>query len=150
MFQDVPYSAFKKSGVLSLDKNIIGKSGEKWKVWIITTRLGREKNILCLSMISVHYYDDKKEESVIFDIYRKKSELKKYKKEELYKPKNEIARDLVDEILKISGVCNRWVFDQYFMTKDTAKLLIRRGQFYVSKIKRNWNCTYKNIKYRMS
>jgi len=36
------------------------------------------------------------------------------------------------------------------MMKDTAKLLIRRGQFYLSKIKRNWNCTYKNEKYRMS
>ena len=150
MFQEVPYLAFKKSGVLSLDEHIIGKSGEKIEGVDYYYSPVEKKNILGLSMISVHYYDDKKEYPVIFDIYRKKSELEKYKKEELYKPKNEIARDLIDEVLKISGVCNTWVFDRYFMTKDTAKLLIRRGQFYVSKIKRNWNCTYKNIKYRMS
>jgi len=33
--------------------------------------------------------------------------LEKYKKEELYALKNEVARNLIDETLKLSGICNK-------------------------------------------
>ncbi len=80
MFQEVPYLAFKKSGVLSLDEHIIGKSGEKIEGVDYYYSPVEKKNILGLYMISVHYYDDKKEYPIIFDIYRKKSYWKNIKK----------------------------------------------------------------------
>ena len=55
MFQEVPYLAFKKSGVLSLDEHIIGKSGEKIEGVDYYYSPVEKRNILGLSMISVHY-----------------------------------------------------------------------------------------------
>ena len=60
MFQEVPYLAFKKSGVLSLDGHIIGKLGEKIEGVDYYYSPVEKKDILGLSMISVHYYEDKK------------------------------------------------------------------------------------------
>jgi len=140
--QEIPGLAIKPTGVIALDEHIIHKTGKHIEgVDYFHTSSG-EKNILGLSMISTHYYGGAVEYPLDRDIYRRQQELEKWGKEHLYRPKNEIARELIRRYHALGVPCKTWVMDSYFMTKENVKELTSKGYVYVSKIKRNWVVTF--------
>ena len=149
-FQKDPKLAVNKNGVYIIDEHIIKKSGKKIEgVDYFYSTADRDK-VLGLSMISVHYYDNNKEYPITYDIFRRKEELERYGKSSQYKSKNQIARELILGANKLNDSCKTWEFDPYFFTKDNVKLLRSINCNYISKIKRNWKCTYKNKHYLIS
>ena len=148
--QEVPGLAIKSTGVIALDEHIIPKTGKCIEgVDYFHTSSG-EKNILGLSMINTHYYGGAVEYPIDRDIYRRQQELEKWGKEHLYRPKNEIARDLIRRYHELGVSCKTWVMDAYFMTKENVKELISRGYVYISKIKRNWSVTFQRMHWNVS
>lgn len=100
------------------------------------------KSILGMSLIMMHYYDAGKEYPVFFKYYRKKDELAKWHKEEEFREKNEIARDLIERMCALPNAPSTFLMDSYFMTKENVKILKKHGKHYVSRPKRNWIATY--------
>jgi len=136
--QEVSSLAIRSTGVIALDEHVIPKSGTHIEgVDYFHTSAG-EKDILGLSMISTHYYGGAVEYPLDRDLYRREQELEKWGKEQLYRPKNEIARNLIRKYHALGMSCKTWVMDSYFMTKENVKELTSLGYSYVSKIKRNW------------
>lgn len=148
--QEVPGLAIKPTGVIALDEHIIPKTGKHIEgVDYFHTSSG-EKNILGLSMISTHYYGGAVEYPLDRDLYRRQQELEKWGKEHLYRPKNEIARDLIRRSHALGVSCKIWVMDAYFMTKENVKELTSKGYDYISKIKRNWVVTFERKRWSVS
>ena len=140
--QTIPGLQALPSGVISLDEHIIPKTGKSIEGVDYFHVNSGAKNTLGLSMISTHYYGGKIEYPIDRDIYRRLQELEKYGKEETYRSKNEIARQLIHRCHEMGIPCNTWVMDSYFMTKENVTELLLRGYSYISKIKRNWSVTY--------
>lgn len=149
-YQQIPELSIDENGLYILDEHIIRKWGKKIEGLGYFYSSSENKKVKGLSEISVHYYSKKIEYPVTYDIFRKKDELEKYNKEGQFRSKNEIARSLIKETIEINSKCKNWSFDPYFFTKDTAKYLIELGQYYVSRIKRNWKCTFKKKHYSIS
>ena len=148
--QEIPGLAIKPTGVIALDEHIIPKTGKHIEgVDYFHTSSG-EKNILGLSMISTHYYGGAMEYPLDRDLYRRQQELQKWGKEHLYRPKNEIARELIRRYHALGVSCKTWVMDSYFMTKENVKELISKGYVYISKIKRNWVVTFERKRWSIS
>jgi len=148
--QEVPGLAIRSSGVIALDEHVIPKSGTHIEgVDYFHTSSG-EKDILGLSMISTHYYGGAVEYPIDRDLYRRQQELEKWGKEHLYRPKNEIARNLIRRYHALGVSCTTWVMDAYFMTKENVKELTSLGYSYISKIKRNWVVTFQRKRWSVS
>jgi len=149
-FQEIPGLAIKSTGVIALDEHIIPKTGTHIEgVDYFHTSSG-EKDILGLSMISTHYYGGSVEYPIDREIYRRLQELEKWGKEEVYRPKNEIARELFRRYHALTLPCKTWVMDSYFMTKENVKELQLLNYQYISKIKRNWNITFQRKRWSVS
>jgi len=148
--QEIPRIAIKATGVIALDEHIIPKTGKHIEGVDYFHTTSGDKNILGLSMISTHYYGGKIEYPIDRDIYRRQQELEKWDKEELYRSKNEIARELIRKYHEMGVPCKTWVMDAYFMTKENVKELDSRGFFYISKIKRNWSVTFQRKHWSVS
>lgn len=148
--QTIPGLAEKPDGVMSLDEHIIGKTGKDLEGVDYFYSPADRKTILGLSMISTHYYGGKVEYPTDFQFFRRLEELESYKKGADYKKKNEIARELIRANIEAGSPCQYWAMDCYFLTKDNVKELQSHQLFYVSKIKRNWKCTYNRIKYTIA
>ena len=140
--QETPRLAIKSSGVNALDEHIVTKSGNKIEGVDYFYSPTDKKTRLGLSMISTHYYDEKTEYPTARALFRRKQELAKWGKSADYKPKNEIARELIWHYSKMGFPCKMWVMDSFFMTKENVKELKAHGMSYVSRVKRNWGCTY--------
>lgn len=121
--QEIPRIAFKSKGVIVLDEHIIPKTGKHIEGVDYFHTTSGDKNILGLSMISTHYYGGKIEYPIDRDLYHRQQELEKWGKEELYRSKNEIARELIRKYHEIGVLCKTWVMDAYFMTKENVKEL---------------------------
>jgi len=148
--QEVPGLAIRSSGVIALDEHIIPKSGTHIEgVDYFHTNAG-QKDILGLSMISIHYYGGSVEYPIDRDLYRRQQELEKWGKEHLYRPKNEIARELIRRYHILGVPCTTWVMDAYFMTKENVKELTSLGFSYISKLKRNWVVNYQRTRWSVS
>ncbi len=148
--QEIPRLAITSTGVIALDEHIIPKTGKHIEgVDYFHTNSG-DKNTLGLSMISTHYYGGKIEYPIDRDIYRRQQELEKWGKEESFRTKNEIARELIRKYDEMGVPCKTWVMDAYFMTKENVKELVSRGFFYISKIKRNWSVTFRRKRWSVS
>ena len=140
----------KSTGVISLDEYIIPKTGKHIEgVDYFHVNPG-EKDTLGLSMISTHYYGGKIEYPIDRNIYRRQRELEKHGKEELYRSKNEIARELIRKYDELGVPCKTWVMDAYFMTKENVNELNSRDFSYISKIKRNWTVTFQRKHWSVS
>jgi len=148
--QEVPGLAIRSSGVIALDEHIIPKSGTHIEgVDYFHTSAG-QKDILGLSMIRTHYYGGSVEYPLDRDLYRRQQELEKWGKEHLYRPKNEIARELIRRYHQLGVPCTTWVMDAYFMTKENVKELTTLGYGYISKIKRNWVVNFQRKRWSIS
>lgn len=148
--QTIPGLAEKAEGVMSLDEHIINKTGKEIEGVDYFYSTAENKAVLGLSMISTHYYGGKVEYPTDFRFFRRLEELERYKKGAVYKKKNEIARELIRTNVEAGSPCQYWAMDCYFLTKENVKELQSHHLFYVSKIKRNWKCTYDRIKYSIS
>ena len=140
--QTIPGLAEKADGVMSLDEHIISKSGKEIEGVDYFYSPAEDKTVLGLSMISTHYYGGKVEYLTDFLFFRRLEELESYNKEAKYKKKNEIARELIRATIAAGSPCQYWAVDCYFLTKENVKELQSHQLSYVSKIKRNWKCTY--------
>jgi len=148
--QTTPGLAIKPDGVTSLDEHIIRKTGKEIEGVDYFYSTADNKSVLGLSMISTHYYGGRIEYPIDFKIYRKFEDLEKYKKTSDYKKKNEIARDLISSSIKSGHYTKYWAVDSYFLTKDNVKEFKSHNLSYVSKIKRNWKCTYMGMHYTIT
>ena len=148
--QEIPGLKIKSTGVISLDEHIIPKTGKYIEGLDYFHVTSGEKDTLGLSMISTHYYGGKIEYPIDRDIYRRQRELEKWNKEELYRSKNDIARELIHKYDDLGEPCKTWVMDTYFMTKENVKELTSRGFSYISKIKRNWSVTFQRKHWSVS
>ena len=148
--QAIPGLKIKSTGVISLDEHIIPKTGKHIEgVDYFHVNPG-EKYTLGLSMISTHYYGGKIEYPIDLAIYRRQRELEKHGKEELYRSKNEIARELISKYDELGVPCKTWVMDAYFMAKENVKELNSRDFSYISKIKLNWRVTFQRKHWSVS
>ncbi len=148
--QEIPRIAIKSAGVIALDEHIIPKTGKHIEGVDYFHTTSGDKNILGLSMISTHYYGGKIEYPIDRDLYRRQQELEKWGTEELYRSKNEIARELIRKYDELGVPCKTWVMFAYFMTKENVKELDSKGFFYISKIKRNWSVTFQRKHWSVS
>ena len=148
--QSVSGLKIKSTGVISIDEHIIPKSGKQIEGVDYFRGSSGEKNILGLSMISTHYYGGKIEYPIDRDIYRRPQELEKHGKQDSYRSKNEIARELIQKYDEQGALCKTWLMDAYFMTKENVKELVSRGFSYISKIKRNWTVTFQRKHWAVS
>lgn len=140
--QKIPSLAVRSHGVIALDEHNIPKTGKHIEGvdYFYSTTL--DKEILGLSMINTHYYGGTTEYPLDCLLYRRPQELEKCQTPELYVPKNELARQLIQKYHAMGFPCKTWVMDSYFITKENVKLLTSLDYSYVSKIKRNWVVTY--------
>jgi SRSO17 transposase len=148
--QSISGLAEKADGVMSLDEHIISKTGKEIEGVDYFYSPAEDKTVLGLSMISTHYYGGKIEYPTDFLFFRRLEELESYKKEADYKKKNEIARELIRANIEAGSPCKYWAVDCYFLTKENVKELQSHQLFYVSKIKRNWKCTYQRTHYTVT
>lgn len=148
--QEMPRLAIKPSGVNSLDEHIIKKSGQKIEGVDYFYSPTDKKTRLGLSMISTHYYDAQTEYPTSRALYRRERELAKWGKSADYKPKNEIARELIRHYSELGFPCKMWTLDSFFMTKANVKELKAHGMSYVARVKRNWGCIYRHKHWTIS
>ena len=135
---------------MALDEHILKKSGKKIEGVDYFYSVLDNRTLLGLSMISTHYYDEKIEYPVSRAIFQREHELAKWGKTAEYRSKNEIARELISYYSKMDLPCKMWVIDSFFMTKDNVKELKAHGMSYVSRVKRNWRCTYQRKHWTIS
>jgi len=145
-FQGDPRLSMKSSGVISIDEHLIPHSskniegvGHFYSTTLDDTALG-------MSMIASHYHDQSKDYPVYFTFYRKKDELEACGKPQLYKEKNQIARDMIKSLCMLPSCPSIFLVDSYFMTKDNVRVLKDMKKGYISRPKRNWSGTYANKK----
>ena len=147
--QTIPSLAIRPKGVIALDEHVIPKMGKEIEGVDYFYSTTHNKGILGLSMITTHYYGGPFEYPLDCLLYRRPQELEKRHHSERYVPKNELARQLIQEYHAMGFPCKTWVMDSYFMTKENVKLLSSLGYFYVSKIKRNWVVTYHRKRWKV-
>lgn len=140
----------REDGILSLDEHIIPHSSDEMEGvdWFYSTT--EKKTILGLSTITTHYFRAGVEYPVDFTFYRRLEELERHGVAGSYKEKNEIAREMIVAACARTGSPRIIVMDNFFMTKENARLLSNSGRYYVSRPKRNWNCTVDHVKYTFS
>ncbi len=149
-YQKIPELSIDEDGLYILDEHIIRIWSNKIEGIDYFYSTSENKMVKGVSELSVHYYSKKIEYPVIYDIFKRKEDSEKYNKEGQFRNKNEIAKNLIKETIEINNKCKNWSFDPYFFTKENAKYLMDLGLFYVLKIKRNWNCTFKKNHYSIS
>lgn len=142
--------AMKSDGVISLDEHIIPHSGKTMEGVDFLYSTTEKKAITGMSIISTHYYRNHVEYPLIFQFYRRKQELEKWDKEDLYEEKNSIARKIINELVEINNSPNLFLMDSYFMAKENCKLLQNHKKNYISRPKRSWACSYKRHRQSIS
>jgi hypothetical protein len=145
--QQDPRMTMHDDGIFSLDEHVIPHSSDEMEGvdWFYSTT--EEKTILGVSTITMHYFRDGVEYPVNFSFYRRWEELEKHGATDLYKEKNQIAREMLEAACAQPGAPNVVVMDSFFMTKENVRLLLKLHRDYVSRPKRNWNCTIEHVKY---
>ena len=135
-----------KSGYLSIDEHIVPHSSKKMEgvdYFYSTTANGQK---LGHSLITTHYFGGGVEYPVRFQFYRRKQELERWEKLELYQKKNAIARKQLEEAFALPRSPKTILMDSFFMTKKNCQFLQKHDKFYVSRPRRNWKCTYQHNK----
>jgi len=145
-FQNNAKIAMKSDGVISLDEHLIPHTSSKMEGVDYFHSSSENGEILAQSIISTHYYRKGIEYPVSFQFYRRERELEKWDKTELYRKKNEIAREEFEKICALPDAPSCFLMDSYFMTKDNCSLLQQRNKTYISRPKRNWKGTYEHRK----
>jgi hypothetical protein len=145
--QQDPRMKMHEDGILSLDEHVIPHSSDEMEGvdWFYSTT--EDKKILGLSTITTHYFRGGVEYPVSFTFYRRWEELEKHGATELYKEKNQIAREMLEAACTQPGAPKVVVMDSFFMTKENVRLLLKLGRDYVSRPKRNWNCMIDHVKF---
>ena len=144
--QKSPKLGMKSDGVMIIDENIMPHTSDKMEGVGYFYSTTDRKPKLGLSMLSTHYYRNHVEYPVSFQFYRKINELKNLGKESLFKKKNTIARELLEDICTYSNAPELILMDSFFMTKENCQFLQKKKKTYISRPKRNWNCNYNNKK----
>ncbi len=141
-FQRDARVGLRPDGFFSLDEHIIphGSDGIEGTAYFYSTTANGQ--VLGQSVITVHYCRGAVEYPVAFEYYRRKEELARWGKDALYRPKNAIARDILERVLSAPNAPELVLFDSYFMCRENCQLLARLGRTYISRPKRSWACTY--------
>jgi len=144
--QEDPALTMKNHGVISIDEHLLPHTSDKMEGvgYFYSTTL--DDSLLALSMISSHYHDQSKEYPLYFEFYRKQDELESRGKQNLYKKKNQIARDLIEKLCALPNCPPTFLMDSFFMTKDNVRHLKDMNKDYISRPKRNWSGTLDNKK----
>jgi len=135
-----------KSGYLSIDEHIVPHSSQKMEgvdYFYSTTANGQK---LGHSLITTHYFGGSVEYPVRFQFYRRKQELERWDKLDLYNKKNAIAREQLGKVFALPRSPKTILMDSFFMTKDNCKFLQKHDKSYISRPRRNWKCTYQHKK----
>jgi len=146
VIQDDPALSMKHVGAISIDEHLLPHTSKNIEGvgYFYSTTL--DDTTLALSMIASHYYDQSKEYPVYFTFYRKKDELEAHGKQDLYKEKNQIARDMITDLCALPNCPSTFLIDSFFMTKDNVRVLKDMEKDYISRPKRNWSGTLNDKK----
>jgi|SRR5271157_1167347 len=133
-------------GFLVLDEHIIPHASKGIEGVDSYYSPSERKVVLGHSLIMAHYFRGRVEYPVAGDYYRRERELTARGQEWKFRKKNAIAREMFKKFAKDPHAPHTWLLDRYFMTKDNGQLIEKLGRYFISRPKKNWNCTYNRRK----
>ena len=136
--------AMKADGVISIDEHIIPHTSSKMEGVDYFHSSSENDQILAQSIISTHYYRKGIEYPVSFQFYRRERELEKWDQIDLYRKKNDIAREELEKICNFPSSTTCILMDSFFMTKENCQFLQQKQKTYISRPRRNWKGTFEH------
>lgn len=134
-------TAFKSGGYMIIDDSLLEKSGISMD--LVSKHFNHTSHGMKngLSLVTVHYADDKKNYNLTKDVYLRKTYLEKHGESDQFRTKIEISIDSIDILVEtfpeIVGKNLKVLFDAWFLSKTIVAKVKMYGLKYVSRAKSN-------------